>query len=91
LALKNVLDQNKYEQRTHFVFDDVRFQNEIDAFKLGISSGATVINIIPAYEGYVPTTGQAHTSENQELTWDYRITNDGSIHDLLDKVAEVLS
>ena len=91
LALKNVLDRNKYEQRTHFVFDDVRFQNEIDVFKLGIPSGATVINIVPAYDGYKPTTGQAHASENQELTWDYRITNDGSIQDLLNKVAEVLS
>ena len=91
LALKKVLTANDKEFKQNFVFDDVRFQNEIDAFKLGIPSGATVINIIPAYEGYVPTTGQAHTSENQELTWDYRITNDGSIHDLLDKVAEVLS
>jgi energy-coupling factor transporter ATP-binding protein EcfA2 len=91
LALRKVLTVNDKDFKQNFVFDDVRFQNEIDVFKLGIPSGATVINIVPAYDGYKPTTGQAHASENQELTWDYRITNDGSIQDLLNKVAEVLS
>jgi len=56
------------------VFDDCRFQNEIDCMREAFED-VTVIKLVPAYEGYRPIKESGHKSEKQELDWDILIKN----------------
>ena len=56
------------------VFDDARFQNEIDCIREAFED-VTVIKLVPAYEGYQPIKESEHQSENQTLDWDIAIEN----------------
>lgn len=71
------------------IYDDCRFPNEIDLMREAFNT--TVIRIVPEFEGYTPIEASGHSSEQQELDWDYTIVNKGDLYVLREQVKEVRS
>ena len=71
------------------VFDDCRFQNEIDIMKDNFDD-VTVINIEPLFMDFEQIVASGHVSEGQKLTWDINLENDGDVNELLKKVNALL-
>jgi hypothetical protein len=76
-----------FNEKIHnlFVIPDFRFQNEIDYMKEIFSDKFKVLKV--TRPGISDNVGIAnHASENQELTFDIHIENDGTLEDLYKKV-----
>lgn len=69
------------------VYDDARFQNELDMIR---SYGGLIIGIKRPTTVIQSETAASHASEQQPLTPDTTIINDGTEDDLIAKLAEIL-
>lgn len=76
--------------KRHFLFDDVRFQNEVDLIH---ATGGQILRVVrPGHESGTllqPDEAQ-HASETQPLDHDLLLTNSGTIEDMHDRLAEML-
>jgi spore germination protein GerM len=68
----------------NLLIGDGRFQNEVEYVK---DKGGIVINIFRPNNSYTSN----HSSEQQELYYDYQIVNDGTLEDLESKVKQLIS
>lgn len=78
---------NDYDARD-FIFDDCRFQNEIDLMREAFNT--KVIRIIPSFEGYTPIEASGHASEQQALDWDVTVCNDGDLDKFKEDLKEAI-
>jgi hypothetical protein len=77
------MDTIDYHTKGNIVISDVRFPNEVASVR---SRGGIIIKI----ERPSQASEDAHTSENQNLDFDYLIINDGTIEDLKKKVEKTM-
>lgn len=71
------------------IFDDVRFQNEIDGMR-EVWEDTRSIQIRPGFEGYTPISNSEHASEVQYLEWDVLIANKWGLDDFKKQLREAM-
>lgn len=73
--------------KRQFLFDDVRFQNEVDLIH---ATGGQILRVVrPGQDTLMQPDEAQHASETQTLDHDLLLTNTGTIKDIHDRLAEM--